>query len=1171
MSEQLLEAYFRRLLEVRQSRAGVKEESYYDALSNLLNDVGKVLRPRVRCVLQLANRGAGRPDGGLFTEDQTKQADQEKPLLGQAPARGAIEVKPTSDDAWVVADTKQVSDYWRLYRQVLVTNYRDFVLVGQDQDGNPVKLETYRLAESEEAFWSQAAHSRVFAQRHAAAFTEFLHRVMLYAAPLATPKDVAWFLASYARTAMARIKGHDLPALTSVRSALEEALGLKFVGEKGDHFFRSTFIQTLFYGVFSAWVLWAKGRPEQSKDRFDWRTAVWHLRVPMIQALFSSVATPASLGPLGLVEVLDWTGSVLDRVSRKDFFAAFEEGRAVQYFYEPFLEAFDPDLRKDLGVWYTPPEIVQYMVARVDTVLREELGLCDGLADPNVYVLDPCWGTGSFLVEVLRRIHQTLETKQRDALVGADVKAAATSRVFGFEILPAPFVVAHLQLGLLLQNLGAPLAEVNHERAGVYLTNALTGWEPLDSEKEKAFQALLTGFPELVEERDSAREVKREKPILVILGNPPYNAFAGTSPAEEQGLVEPYKQGLKEWGITKNYLDDLYVRFFRLAERRIAEQTGQGVVSYISNFSYLGHQSFVVMRQRFLSQFDRLWFDSMNGDSRETGKRTPDGKPDPSVFSTEYNKAGIRVGTAVSVLVRKHERDAQPVVRYREFWGVTKRGDLLESLKAADLNDKYLFVNPVQNNRYSFRSSNVSLQYQDWPRVADLCSVLPMLGLNENRGGALQDIDRDRLVHRVKRYFDKRVTWEDLALLQTGLTRNAAGFESQAVRKKVQDTEEYELSRVVRYIRRPFDVGYAYISDVSPLWNRSRPELRGHHRTGARSLLTRPVSASSPEGVPFMITKLLGEQDSIRGHAYYFPLFLDQRVLLSSKEPPKSQIHLFPNQEGHVIQQIANISLLARHYLASLAITDPDANVKAASLIWMHALAIGYSPAYLEENRDEIRQDWPHIPLPKAREALEASAALGEQVAALLDTEKDVLGVTAGDPRAELRVIASVTREGGGQLKPEDLALTAGWGHRGQNDVVMPGRGRVIERDYTREEQDAIRRGVDVLGLSHKEAFERLGDRTCDVYLNDVAYWRNVPKGVWGFVIGGYQVMKKWLSYREHAILGRPLTVEEAREVTYMVRRLAALRLLEPALDANYQQVKANTYPWSGLSEERSP
>ncbi len=123
------------------------------------------------------------------------------------------------------------------------------------------------------------------------------------------------------------------------------------------------------------------------------------------------------------------------------------------------------------------------MVARVDTVLREELNLADGLADPNVYVLDPCCGTGAYLVEVLKRIHQTLYESGEEALAAEELKHAAINRVFGFEILPAPFVVAHLQMGLLLQGLGAPMG--NNERAGVYLTNALTGWEPPTGPKKQ--------------------------------------------------------------------------------------------------------------------------------------------------------------------------------------------------------------------------------------------------------------------------------------------------------------------------------------------------------------------------------------------------------------------------------------------------------------------------------------------------------------------------------------------------------------------------------------------------------------------------------------------------------------------------------------------------------------
>ena len=219
-----------------------------------------------------------------------------------------------------------------------------------------------------------------------------------------------------------------------------------------------------------------------------------------------------------LEEVLDWAGEALDRVDRASFFATFEQQHAVQYFYEPFLEAFDPELRKQLGVWYTPPEIVKYMVARVDQVLRSELDIADGLADPRVVVLDPCCGTGAYLVEVLNKIAETLHEKRGDALIANDLKKAAMSRVFGFEILPAPFVISHLQIGLALDRFGAPFAEDGKERAGVFLTNALTGWEPPTEPK----QHLL--FPELEMERDAAADVKQKKPILVILGNPPTTA-----------------------------------------------------------------------------------------------------------------------------------------------------------------------------------------------------------------------------------------------------------------------------------------------------------------------------------------------------------------------------------------------------------------------------------------------------------------------------------------------------------------------------------------------------------------------------------------------------------------------------------------------------------------------
>ena len=1156
-----LETYLRELRDIRSSGAALKETSYYPALSNLLNEVGKKLKPRVRSIINLANRGAGLPDGGLFTPDQFQRASDAEPLPGQLPARGVIEVKSTKDDAWVIAEGKQVSGYWGKYRQVLVTNYRDFLLLGQDAEGKPVKLESFRFADSEKAFWAAAVHPRSLAERTGPRFEEYLMRVMRHTAQLAAPEDVAWFLASYARDARARIEHVELPALGRVRTALEEALGLKFEGEKGEHFFRSSLVQTLFYGVFSAWVLWAKQNPPASKARFDWYTTARYLRVPMISKLFYLVADPQELEALKLTQVLDWTGQVLNRVDRASFFERFQESHAVQYFYEPFLEAFDPELRKELGVWYTPPEIVKYMVERVDTVLRQELGLADGLADKRVYVLDPCCGTGSYLVEVLDRIYRTLKERGEDALLAHDLKEAAQERVFGFEILPAPFVVSHLQLGLLLQNLGAPLSEKSRERVGVYLTNALTGWEPPKGPKQHLI------FPELEEERDAAEHVKREVPILVILGNPPYNAFAGVSPAEEEGLLEPYKRGLKERGITKNYLDDLYVRFFRLAERRVAEKTGKGILCYISNFSYLSDPSFVVMRQRFLEEFDKLWFDCMNGDSRETGKLTPEGKPDPSVFSTKHNREGIRVGTAISLMVRAEKRGVSPVVRFRDFWGARKRADLLESLEVTPFESSYAAADPQDSNRLSFRPSEVSKAYSQWPSVVALSAVKPMLGLNENRAGALQDNDRPRLEERMKMYLDPGVSWSELAILENGLSRRAAGFDPEVVRNKVIRTEEFSSKRIVRYMLRPFHTGWAYVSDVSPLWNRSRPELRTHFKEGALFLLTRPAGAASPEGVPVFMTSLLGEQDAMRGHAYYFPLLLWTSPLKKRKSVNQGQLAIAADTKT-----IANLSQPVRAYLTKLGIKNPDTAAEAAGLIWMHALAIGYSPVYLSENADGVRQDWPRIPLPDSKETLLASAALGKQIAALLDTETPydaAVAALSSAPNAPvgapaLQGIAAFTLPPGMQLdEARHFAVTAGWGHAGKGGITMPGKGKIIERDYTLSERAALV-GAGLAPPRAQQATPLLGDRTCDVYLNDLACWSNVPLRVWEYTIGGYQVIKKWLSYREEKLLGRPLKVEEVREVQNIARRIAAILLLEPALDSNYCAVKEHAFAWEG-------
>ena len=1121
-----VEEYFTEVARILSSGAGVAETSYYIALSNLLNEIGDTLKPKVACVINPRSLGAGIPDGGFYTTDQLRKVDRANPPPEILPARGVMEVKPPSQDIQALMESDQVAKYLRRYGLVLVTNLRAFALVEADRDGNPVVLERCELASDEKSFRAALAHPQKMAKEHGPVLAEYLSRVLTHNAPLKTPQDVARLLASYARDAKSRIEAGNLETLTSFKIALETALGLHFESEKGEHFFRSTLVQTLFYGIFSAWVIHARHRmavaskkPKTrvvreaaaaylpTSDRFDWKQTGFLLRVPMIRALFNLIVHVPELEKIHLPEVLDWAGAALNRVDARLFFEEFEATHAVQYFYEPFLAEFDPQLRKEFGVWYTPAEIVDYQVERVDSVLRTELGIADGLADPQVVVLDPCCGTGAYLCSVLRRIHKTFAEKGADALAAYDLKQAAIQRIFGFEIMPAPFVVAHLQLGLLLESLGAPLDDKRAERPGVFLTNSLTGWEP---PKEKAKQDLIS-FPELAAERDAAGKVKREKPILVILGNPPYDAYAGLSPDEEGNIIADYKKGLaSEWKIKKFNLDELYARFFRLAEKRIAEHGGRGVVSFISSFSYLGDPSYVVMRQSLAGHFDRLWFDCLNGDSRETGKQTPDGKPDPSVFSTEWNRAGIQVGTAVATLVRKTQ-EPKPQVLFRHFWGTQKREELLASLGARDFDAQYQAAEPNKGNRYSFKPSNITAAYLTWPKLTTLCSAAPVNGLMEKRGGALMDDSKEVLEARMKRFFAKDVSFDDLSKESHPLARDAARYDARSAREKIRQSEGFKPEQIVRYALRPFDYRWCYFTSVRPVWNEPRPNYWPQCWKGNSFLLSRFNRTKDPEGIPFYFVRGLCDDHLLATDASAFPHRLDTLPGLG-----KTSDNI-----------ISNLSPLARDYLASLSLPNPDADEATAELIWMHALAIGYAPAYLSENADGIRQDWPRIPLPKEKATLLSSAAQGRQVAALLDTETPVDGVTTGKIPADLKAIAVFRHADGKSADPAsgDLELTAGWGHSGKGGVTMPGRGKIVDQ----------------------------GGGMLDIFLNERTCWRNVPQAVWDYTIGGYQVIKKWLSYREKELLGRALTVDEVRYVTEMARRLAALLALQPALDANYR------------------
>ncbi len=1106
------ESYFADLRRVRASGGATQERSLYGPLDNLLTAVGATLRPKVFSVQELADQGAGHPDFGLYA---ARQVQKGVPREGQAPERGVVEVKSPEDDAWLTAASGQASRYWERYRLVLVTNARDFVLVGEDADGKPATLETLRLAASSDEFLHRLEKPRAFAREAGASLGEYLARALSHQTALAEPKDLAWLLASYARDGLARVEAAGgAPQLAAVRSALEEALGIRFEGERGRRFFHSTLVQTLFYGIFSAWVLWARteaakpgpgplftGSPDAA--RFRWREAVWHLRAPVLRALFRQIADPGHLQPLGLTEVLDWTAAALDRVDRPAFFARFNEGEAVPYFYEPFLEAFDPNLRKQLGVWYTPSEVVRYMVARVDRALRDDLGIADGLADENVYVLDPCCGTGAYLAEVLRRIAGNLAGRGLGALVGSQVKRAAMERVFGFEIMPAPFVVAHLQVGLTMQDLDAPLADDGTERAGVYLTNALTGWEARTNNP--------LPFPEFEEERNRSERVKQETPILVILGNPPYNGFAGMAVDEERELSDAYRTTKRVRRPEGQGLNDLYVRFFRMAERRIAETTGRGVVCFISNYSWLDGLSFTGMRERYLEAFDAVRIDCLNGDKYKTGKVAPDGSPDPSIFSTDGDPVGIQVGTAIATLIRKAEHTPTEEIGFRHLWGQAKPEELIATAEA-EPDALYDGITPVLPLGLPFVRTAVSDEWFDWPALPDLFPV-SFPGVKTSRDGFLVDVDLDRLRARIGDYFDPNVSHEEIARRYPGVMKSTARFDARATRTALIARGGPDEAGFVRFAYRPFDTRWLYWEKDTKLLDEKRADYRPHVFKGNVWIGSskREIQADFTHGT--WVRDLANWKYGFWG-VHLFPAWLRDDGIGHGGDTPHRP----------------NVSATAQRYLNHLGANVED--------LFHHVLTVLHDPTYREANAGAFRMGWPRIPLlgwgdvesEGAGAALARSAARGRELARLLDPDAPVSGVTDGTLRPGIATIAVPATADGRNMTGEDFAVTAGWGHFGSGDAVMPGQGRVVERAYMPSERAALGDAAPVLGRT-----------TFDIYLNPSAFWCNVPADVWTYKLGGYQVLKKWLSYRERSVLDRALTPQEVLDLTDIARRIAAI------------------------------
>lgn len=404
--------------------------------------------------------------------------------------------------------------------------------------------------------------------------------------------------------------------------------------------------------------------------------------------------------------------------------------------------------------------------------------------------------------------------------------------------------------------------------------------------------------------------------------------------------------------------------------------------------------------------------------------------------------------------------------------------------------------------------------------------------MKTSRDSAVVDTQKERLVTRMRQYFDPEVTDEEIAERHPRLMEASSRFNPHEIREYLVG-RGFKPENVVRYCYRPMDVRWLYWEPETKLLDEKRSSYFPHVFDGNFWIEARQrISKEFDRGY---VTSVLADNFG-SGLSSFFSLYLDS-------EAGGGDLFSQPSADGSDGEPIPNLSDAATAYLDRVGGT--------VETLFYHTIATLHAPAYRRENEGALRDDWPRVPLPEDGSVLRESAELGQEVAALLNVEQDVEGVDDGTIRDELRPLGRHEHVDPGEaLDPNtDLAVTVGWGYVIPPSTVMPNNGEIDRRSYTPDEEAAL----------PDQGLERWGAETLDLYLNENARWANVPARVWDYTLGGYPVIKKWLSYREKDVLGRDLEIGEVQHVKHMVRRIAALLLLEPRLDANYEAVKTAT------------
>lgn len=704
--------------------------------------------------------------------------------------------------------------------------------------------------------------------------------------------------------------------------------------------FADLYAQTITYGLFAA-------RTRAGAD-FSRRTAFEH--IPRTIGVLREVFQFISLGDLpkqlawvvdDLAEVLAVAeaGEILDRYYR--------EGRGsdpIIHFYETFLAVYDPAERERRGVYYTPEPVVSYIVRSLHRLLKTEFGRPDGLASEGVTLLDPAAGTMTFVARAVEEAVREFEAKYGAGGRGEFIRRHILPHFYAFELMMAPYAVGHLKMGFYLEELGHRLEP--DERFQLYLTNTL--------EMEELEQTRLPGMASLAHESRLAGEVKKQTPILVVLGNPPYSGHSANMGDWIRGLIEDYKKDAPELHkpAQAKWLQNDYVKFLRFAQYKI-DEAGHGVIGMITSHSYLDNPTFRGMRQSLLRSFDEIWLLDLHGGSlkRETA---PDGSNDENVFD-------IRQGVAICFLVKRPSADRRELparVRYSEVWGSRERK--YAWLDQHDVTSTDWETIDPQKRLFLFRPVDRNLKdiYDEFPAVPDIFNQggPPAPGMVTTQDEFAISWSAEEMQRKVRLLLGTQSEEEARALFRL-CSQSQWNYE----RAKQELADGKWRDDVVPVLYRPLDTRWTVYNKNVAVHRRDR--VMRHMRAGPNRAIIVPRQNKDDFGA--FVSEFVGTHKTASAYDinYYFPLNL---------HPDKKRNDLFSEQRKPNLDP----KLLAT--LAEMHGREPT-----PERVFHYVYAVLYAPTYRARYNEFLKTDFPRIPFTADAALFDDMAALGERLTAL--------------------------------------------------------------------------------------------------------------------------------------------------------------------------------------------